>query len=309
MRALHRALSQCQANPRTGGRFILPILVDNASSLLGAEQFCSLVRNGVSRGAILYLSFDEAGCRRMGSAGAECAVIDPVIPFRNKNERFKVKLHLLCLQNWWGLEAFTLDSDIIFFDNVLEAFEDDVDIEMSSDGDLAVKRTRDTSHLINSGFGRFMPTVMARAVLRDIWSYGRNQTLLPDQIVHQMTYNKLRERGRLLNGTEFWDSEEGTVSFKVVQPFRVACGGLAFCRGAKRFWSDMSTGRLLPDGFPVAIHYNYHMMPIKYVTHRFLGLDMCNAFNGTHRAAFKEGVGRVQCRKLSRRWDFHYVVN
>lgn len=294
---LMRMAESAAVNPFTGNRYFLPILIEKSNAEFAVQHYCSLLRSGIQNESIIFCSFDDGGCEIISAHGARCIQIIPETPFKRYEEKFKMKIYLLYLQNWWGLEAYAIDSDIIFFDDFRKAFHNGVDIEMSTDDDLEVT-THDAEKvtaLENSGFARFLPTENARNVLMQVFRNGEAWEDHRDQLTHTDTYRKLRDGKRVgMFDIEYWNYSGIQATFRYVEPFKVSNGGLAFCRGKQRLWKYMDETARTSMKMPVGIHFNYHYRG-KLDTYKWLKLDMCHHLTNDDIAIFRAQLDKITC--------------
>lgn len=287
-------------NIKTGNKYFLPITVDNLRADLAVEQFCSLLKFGFPKKAIIYISYDINACKILSNAGAKCTSINiDDVKILKGYKKFLMKVYLLYLQNWWGLDSYTLDSDIIFFDHIEKAFHNNVDIEISSNNDLSYSQEiASKTKRVNSGFGRYLPTSPATEVLLDLWNFASHQSLFRDQYSHEYVYNNWRKFQRsLINGTEVWDKNGTVVTFRMIDPIKVRIGGLSMCRGRKKYWSQVELHSLVTYRMPIAIHFNFQIGD-KFYLYKFLGLRMCYTWDQEISNILKKRIMEIKCISL-----------
>lgn len=297
LNALRKAASQSIKNQFTGNRYFLPITVDSKRAMIAVQQYCSLLKTGFPNSAILYIGYDESSCHILREKGATCTVVDDFMIHKPDPNlpKYHLKTYLLYIQNLWGLDAYIVDSDILFFDHIEKAFfNNNIDIEMSSDDRFAIFSKDVDRNGTNSGFGRFLPTSGSARIIEEMLNLTFVDNANPDQAIHVNVYHKWRSNYQksFVKGIETWKRDGVVVKFRNVDPLNVPCGGLAVCVGRTKFWNavEKQTARK----YPVAIHFNYNLWD-KYQTYQWLGVEMCNIWNMEKAIELKSKIMTVKC--------------
>lgn len=298
MQALMKTAKNAHFNRKTGNFYFLPITVDRERIVFATQQFCSLIKTGFPKEAIIYISYDEGSCHILNKHGANCEVVNIVnVPtLNNKDGKFRMKVYLLYLQNYWHFDAYTLDSDVIFIENIEKAFyNENIDLEISSNDNRAVSQINASkSKQPNSGFGRFLPTAASRDIINDILERAQTSSGR-DQAIHSMVYNKWRGNNfKISNGIETWMRN---VKFRIIDPLLVANGGVALCTGRNEYWKQIEIKSKNKYKMPVALHFNWDVFN-KTLTYQKLGLNMCKKLNAKMVRKFKKEVFKINCVSL-----------
>lgn len=234
----------------TGQRVVVLEVIDAPRGLVVHSQICSFRQRGVSFGNLIFLALDARSFQVMKSLNVTTVL------FRSTRAQDVVSKYLMkfvgvYLVSSLGMETWLVDPDVILLGNLESIwFGGEWDFEFGSDA--VILRRDDFSpkiHDVNTGFVRVRPTEAARLFALEVMRYFLEKRRVDDQTI---TNELLRNSTSVLGG---WCLGRLGLKWCVLEPIKVANGGLLFCAGRE---SLAEWARSHKIDSPAVVHLNWH---------------------------------------------------